>query len=112
MEDPDIHVWMIAALLREMAGLAGQASFESVESTFSFARCIRQGSIEAPRLWLKMAMQTLGICGTRMGEGKDGCTLDCSRRMKTSSMKFYLGRQQLNHVSFKDALGTDDQGLD
>ena len=51
---------LLPALRRVMAGLEGQATFESVESTFSFARCIRQGSVEAPRLWLKMAMQILG----------------------------------------------------
>ena len=40
--DHDVHGWMIAALLREIAGLEGQATFENVERTFSFARCIRQ----------------------------------------------------------------------
>ena len=46
MEDHNVHGWIIVALLREMAGLEGQATFESVESEFSFARCIRQGSVE------------------------------------------------------------------
>ena len=43
----------------ELAGLKGQATFEALKSKFSFARCIRQGSAEAPRLWLQMAMQVL-----------------------------------------------------
>ena len=34
-------------------------SFENVESTFPFTRCILQGSFEAPRRWLKMAMQIM-----------------------------------------------------
>ena len=59
MEDHKIHGWIIASLLREMAGLEGEAMFECVESKFSFARCLRQGSVEAPRLWQKMATQLL-----------------------------------------------------
>ena len=54
MEDHDVHGWIVAASLRWMAGLEGQAKFESVESTFSFAKCIRQGSVKAPKLWLNM----------------------------------------------------------
>ena len=74
MEDHDVHGWIIAALLREMAGLEGQATFESVESKFSFARCIRQGSVEAHRFGLKMAMQILVKSGTGMGEDRSGRT--------------------------------------
>ena len=44
--------WSVAVLLRDMAGFEGQATFENVE-------CIRQRSVDAPRLWLKMAMQML-----------------------------------------------------
>ena len=54
----DVHGWSTAASLCEMAGLEGQGTFENVDSTFPFARCIRRGSLE-PRLWLKMAMQIL-----------------------------------------------------
>ena len=60
MEHHEVHGWIIAASLRELAGLEGQAKLERVESTFSFAKCIRQGSVEAPRLWMRMAMQILG----------------------------------------------------
>ena len=48
LDDHNAHVWLIAALLRKMSGLSGTASFESVESRFSFNRCLRQGSVEAP----------------------------------------------------------------
>ena len=34
--------------------------YESVESTFCFARYIHQGSVKAPKLWLEKAMQILG----------------------------------------------------
>ena len=33
------------------------AIFECVESRFAFNRCLRQVSVEAPRLWQKMATQ-------------------------------------------------------
>ena len=59
MASRNTHGWIISALLHEVAGLEGQAMFECVESTFSFNRCFRQGSVEAPRLWQKMATQLL-----------------------------------------------------
>ena len=40
---------LLQPFLREMSGLSGMASFESVESRFNFKRCLRQGSVEAPR---------------------------------------------------------------
>ena len=55
-DDHNTHGWL-TALLREMSGMSGMASFESVESRFSFNGCLRQGSVEAPRLWQKMASQ-------------------------------------------------------
>ena len=54
-----MHGWLIAALLREMAGHEGEAAFENVESKFLATKCIRQGSVEAPSLWLEMAVQVL-----------------------------------------------------
>ena len=54
MDNHNTHGWLIAALLREMSGLSGKATFECVESGFVFNR---QGNGEAPRLWQKMATQ-------------------------------------------------------
>ena len=76
-----------------------------VESKFRFARCIRQGSVEAPRLRQKMAMQILskveqGWTKKIMGVG----------RAKNSDLQFYIGRQLLGHVPFEGPLGTDDEG--
>ena len=51
MEHHETHGWLIAALLREMSGFGGEATFECVESSFVFNRCLRQGSVEAPRSW-------------------------------------------------------------
>ena len=59
MGDQEVHGWITAASEREMAGLEGQATFEDVHGSRQFARCIRQQSAEAPRLWLTMAMQIL-----------------------------------------------------
>ena len=60
MESHDTHGWLIAALLREMAGLEGK--FECVESNVSLTRCLRQGNIEAPRLWQMMVTQQKTMC--------------------------------------------------
>ena len=57
LDDHNTHGWLIVVFVREMSGLSGTASFESVESRFSFNRCLRQGSVEAPRWLQKMASQ-------------------------------------------------------
>ena len=57
MGDESVHVWIVAAFLLEMVGCEGRATFENVECTFPFTRCVRQGGAQTPRLWLKMAMQ-------------------------------------------------------
>ena len=59
MGDQNVHGWIAAAPLREMSRLEGHATFEKVLSKFKFARSISQGSVEAPTLWLKHAMQIL-----------------------------------------------------
>ena len=61
-----------------MAGLEGQAKFESVEITFSFARCIRERSVEAPRLWLKKAVQILGNVEPEWVEKEIGVLMETS----------------------------------
>ena len=42
-----------------MSGLEGAAMFECVESSFVFNRFVRGRSVEAPRLWQRMATQSL-----------------------------------------------------
>ena len=59
MDNHNTRGWIIAAFLCEMSGLSGMATFECVESSFAFNRCLRHGSVEAPRLWQKMATQML-----------------------------------------------------
>ena len=71
-----MHGWIYAVLLRKMARSEGLAMFECVESKFSFARCIRQGSVEAPRLWQKMAMQILANVEQGWKKKRVGVILD------------------------------------
>ena len=75
-DDHNTHGWLIAAVLREMSGLSGTASCESVESRFRFNKCPRQGSVEAPRLWKKMASQTLANVEEEWMMKKKGVRLD------------------------------------
>ena len=42
--DQHVHGWTVAASLREM-GLEGQATFENVECTFHFTRCVRKVNV-------------------------------------------------------------------
>ena len=49
------HGLITAALVREVRRLERQATFEHVESKVKFTRCIRQGSVVAQTLRLKLA---------------------------------------------------------
>ena len=66
MKDHNIHGWIIAALLREMDGLEGQAMFECVESDSPRER-------RSPQIVAENGHAALGKCGTRMGYEKNGC---------------------------------------
>ena len=76
MEKRHTHGWLIAALLREMSGLEGKAMFEYVESSFAFNRCFRQGSVEVPSLWQKMATQLLANVEETWTRKRMGILLD------------------------------------
>ena len=112
MEGHDVRGWIIAALFREMAGLEGQATFECVDSKFSFARRIRQWSVEAPRLWLKMARQIPGNVEPEWAGKGMGVILDLGGQRSSSNTQLYVGRQILDCVSLKGACGTDHEGSD
>ena len=74
MWDWSVHVWIVAAFQREVAGLEGRATCENVECTFPLTRCIRHGSVQTPRLWLKMAMKKLWNveeAGKKTGRGRE-----------------------------------------
>ena len=68
MEKQNLHGWLTSALLREMSELQGKTIFEGVDVSFDFNRCLRQESIEAPKLWQMMAMQILSVVEERWKE--------------------------------------------
>ena len=68
--------WLTAAFLGETAGLEGKAMFECVESSCAFNRCLRQVSVEAHRLWQKMAMQLQAIVEEEWERKRMGILLD------------------------------------
>ena len=109
MED-HVRGWIVAASLREMAGLEGQATFESVEGTFSF--CEMHPAKGASTALAQSGHADLGTSRARMDEEKDGRAHGYSRRTSASDMQFHVDRQLLDHVSLKDASGADDEGLD
>ena len=77
MDRHSTHGWIIAALLREMSGLSGKATFECLESSFAVNRCFRQGSVEAPCLWQKMTTQILANVEEEWVMKRKGVLLEC-----------------------------------
>ena len=88
MGDQAVHGWITADFLREMAGLAGQATFEHVENHSLFSRCIRQGRVEAPRLWLKIATQILWNVEPEWKRKKMGVHTDTCQRGEHQTCSF------------------------
>ena len=97
--------------------------FECVESNFSFNRCLRQGSVEAPRLWQKMATQLLanveenwtrkkrvGKCGGKLDKEEQGRLFRLGRTKSTSDMQLHVGQQLLDHDQFKRKFRTELDG--
>ena len=74
-ENHNSHGWLIAAFLREMSERSGKPTFECVESSFDFNGCLRQGSVDAPRWWQKMATQILAIVEEKWMKNKRGILL-------------------------------------
>ena len=61
--DQKTHGRIIASLSLQQSSLKGKADFERVEREFLLTRCFRQGSAEAPTLWLKLARHILAtVC--------------------------------------------------
>ena len=92
-------------------GLEGRAKFESVESTFSFGEMHAPRERRSSQASAEYGHADPGKCRTRTGEERDGGHHEYWRRTSASNMQFYGGRQLLDHVSLKDALGTDGEGL-
>ena len=75
MDRHGFHGWLISSVLRETR-LQGSATFEQVDTSFTFNRCLRQESIEALKLWQMMAMQLLSEIEKRWKERRMGILLD------------------------------------
>ena len=75
MKNHDRYVWLIAALLREMSWLEEKVIVDCMNSSFTFNRCFRQESVEAPRLW-KMVRHLLANVKEEWGrqEEASSCT--------------------------------------
>ena len=54
-----VHGHLTAALLAAMHDVRGSASFEKCKTEFRYSRCIRQGGVEAPVLWGRIAKYVL-----------------------------------------------------
>ena len=54
-----VHGRVAAALLAEMQDVRGSACFENSETECKFSECIRQGGVEAPVLWRRVAKYVL-----------------------------------------------------
>ena len=54
-----VHGHLTAALLAEMQDVQGSLCFENSETEFRCSRCIRQGGVEAPVLWGRVAKYVL-----------------------------------------------------
>ena len=59
-----------------MDRLSGKSTFEWVENSFAFNRCLRQGSVEAQRLWKKMATQILANVEEEWMKKRKGALMD------------------------------------
>ena len=54
-----VHGHQTAALLAEMQDVRGSACFENSKTEFRYSRCIRQGCVEAPVPWGRVAQNVL-----------------------------------------------------
>ena len=83
-----------------------------VESKFSFNRCLRQASVEAPRLWQKMVMQLLANVEEVWVRRGMGILLDLEGQKKHQICIFMWVDNFSDHVSFQEQLGADAEGSD
>ena len=72
------------------------------KAAFRCNRNLRQGRMEAPRLWQKGGQPRFGPMWKKNGLGKEGgILLDLEGEGCTSNMQLYVGRQLLDHVTLK-----------
>ena len=82
-----VHGHVAAALVAEMQDVEGSACFENCETQFRCSRCLRQGGVEAPVLWGRVAKyvpwkaeekcKAKGWDFSFGGENENECVLGC-----------------------------------
>ena len=55
----NLHPTLIAALLQEGVGVSGVADFEGIRAKVEISKCIRQGTVEAQRIFLATMLRLL-----------------------------------------------------
>ena len=89
-----------------------QAMFECVESKVSFDRCLRRGSVEAPRLRQKMAMQLLAILEENWVRKRMGVLSDLEGQRAHQMCSFTWADNFWIMSHSKNSTGTDAEGSD
>ena len=62
-------------------------------SKYKFTRCITQGSVGVPTLWLKLALQMFMECRYRMDEENDKVQIIKMSRWEPSNLQLCVGRK-------------------
>ena len=92
MEDHTVHGWIIAALLREMAGLEGLAAFECVHSLLpvAFAKGASKPPLSPPftQTVAEHGHADPGKCGTGMGKEEGGRHFKSGGTRNSPDMQF------------------------
>ena len=86
-----VHGHVAAALLAEIQGFQGSACFENCETQFS---CIRQGGVEAPVLWRRVAKYVVESRGKVEGQ-KTGTYFQRRERQRIYDARYDVGGQSL-----------------
>ena len=110
-EGNGVHGWALAALLEEMKGMKGTASFESCETDFRYfthSRCIRQGGMEAPTVLDEVGIRHLVEHGATVGGSGRGALVRCARGQGVSDLQHIMGGQLLDHERLQHVAAKDD----
>ena len=77
------HGHVVAALLAEMQDVKGSACFENCEAEFRCSKCSRQGGVEAPVLWRRVAKYVLWKAEERWKAREWSCLWEENLTMST-----------------------------
>ena len=111
MGDQAVHGWITAALLKEMAGLAGQATFEHVENNSFFRDASVRGALRHLGFGSKLQRRSCGMLSQSGREKRWESTLTHAKE-ENIKPAVLCGADiycRLSHL--KDVLGADDMDL-